>query len=122
MPPGYHVEQRIQRRVVVLAAGLLFTTYVFSAVAAATSSHEAPLWIPAAGPFIQIGQTSGSNSGGIMLLGLDGVFQTIGAAFLAYGLASPDYVLVRDPGPPRMSLAPFWLGKGAVSLGVHGTF
>ena len=129
-PAGYHLEHHWRRRLVVGGAGVFVLAYAFSAAAAAASSDARALWIPIGGPVIQMTQLH-SNQGDIVqanglavvLLVFDCIAQTVGAGMVTYGLAVPETRLVKN------SDASFWiapspvlLGRGAVGVGVVGSF
>jgi hypothetical protein len=106
-------------------------TYVFSALAAAVGADTNPgrsnpvaaLWVPAAGPFVQLFQ-SGNSATGSLILVLDGLSQAGGIAMFAIGLASPKTLLVRNDlasTTPHLALAPI-AGPGYSGMGLVGTF
>jgi hypothetical protein len=76
-------------------ASLFALSYLASALAATTgystddgtSSSRTPLWVPAIGPFVMMGNTS--SAGADILLAVDGLAQIGGLTMLVYGLASP---------------------------------
>ena len=119
-PAGYHVEPRVRRNLIIRGAGL-FAIWYFPAAAVAALAREPALWVPIAGPFIQLAQTP-TNAAGALLLAMDGFFQSVGAAMIVYGVAVPTRVLVRDVGPARVSVAPLSLGAGAHGVGIVGRF
>ena len=120
-PAGYHIEHRVRRNVVIRGAGL-FAIWYLPAAAVAAPAREPALWVPIAGPFIQLSQTPSSNPPAMILLVTDGVFQTISAGMILYGVVVPGRVLVRDVGPLRASIAPLSLGGGASGIGLVGAF
>jgi hypothetical protein len=120
-PAGYHIEHRVRRSVVIGGAGL-FAIWYLPAAAVAAPAREPALLIPMAGPFIQLSQTPSSNPPAMILLVTDGVFQTMSAGIILYGVLLPRRVLVRDVGPAHVSIAPLSLGSGASGLGLVGTF
>jgi len=121
VPPGYHLEPRVRRNVIVRGAGLLVLMYIPSAFFAAALRDEAPLAIPVAGPFIQLGRTSSIAPGIVVLFG-DGLLQILGAGMIAYGLALPAHVLVPNAEPSHVSLVPFATANGGHGIGVVGIF
>jgi hypothetical protein len=133
IPPGYHPVSRIRKGLVVGGAVLFGLTYVFTALAAAVgadttgsgqSNPLAALWVPVAGPFIQVFQ-SGTSATGSLILILDGLSQAGGISMFAIGLAAPKTTLVRNDlagnGAPHLSFAPI-MGPGRTGMGLVGTF
>jgi hypothetical protein len=128
VPTGYRVERRVRRNLIVEGAGLVVFAYTFSAFAAASSPNARALWVPVAGPYIQIPQTH-SNAGDVVqtntlatvFLVFDALAQTAGAAMIAYGLVVPESHLVKDAGAPKFAATPmaFWHGAG---VGIVGSF
>lgn len=131
VPPGYHPVTRTRTGLIVGGAVLFGVTYLFSALAAAVASDANPgqtnplasLWVPAAGPFIQMFQ-SGNSATGSLVLGLDGLCQAGGIAMFAIGLAVPKTLLLRNDvasSAPHLAFAPI-LGSGRSGMGLIGTF
>ncbi len=127
-PPGYRIERRVRRNLIVQGAGLVVLAYSFSCFAAAAGPQTRALWVPVAGPYIQIPQTHSSpgdiiqtNALATTLLVFDALFQTIGAAMITYGLVVPERHLVKDDGGPKIAATPmtFWRGAG---IGLVGSF
>lgn len=130
VPPGYHVEHRWRRKLVVGGAGLFILAYTFSAAAAATSPDARALWIPVGGPVVQMTQLH-SNQGDIVqanglamvLLVFDCIAQTVGTGMVTYGLAVPESRLVRNSEAGfRIAPGPLMLGRGAIGVGLIGSF
>jgi hypothetical protein len=126
IPPGYHVEEHARKGLIVGGAVLFGTTYLLSAIsAAAVSDSNAAttanaLYIPAVGPFIQMGQSTSATEG--LFLALDGLCQVGGIAMFIGGLAAPNKELVRnDFGGLHLHLAPI-VGKDKQGMGLVGTF
>ncbi len=137
IPPGYHPAERVRLGLVIGGATLFGVMYFFSVLAASictsagpdgksivcggSTTHEDALLVPAAGPFIQMAQSTPAT--GEVFLALDGLAQLGGIAMLAYGIAAPKPVLVRnDLGkapPPRLEIAPL---VGVGRIGVMGRF
>jgi hypothetical protein len=132
VPPGYHPISRMRTGLVAGGAVLFGVTYLFSALAAAIASDANPgqanpysaLWVPAAGPFIQMFQP-GNGATGSLFLALDGLCQVGGISMFAIGLAAPKTMLVRNDlassSAPHLALAPI-LGPGRSGMGLVGTF
>jgi hypothetical protein len=118
-PPGYHVENRMRRGLVIKGAALLLVSYGASAFFAAGVDDARALWAPIAGPFVQVARTP--NSPAAALLVVDGVVQVIGAGMITYGLAVPRGVLVPDAPKAQLSFVPIF-STGSAGLGLVGTF
>jgi hypothetical protein len=111
-----------------IGASLFALPYLASAASAAsaygtddgTSSSRAALWIPAVGPFIQMGSAGSAGAG--VLLALDGLAQVGGLTMLVYGLASPPVFFAPsdDRSTPRISLVPLRASRasGAALFGI----
>jgi hypothetical protein len=107
-------------------------TYIGSIVVAGTSSHagDKDLYIPLVGPWIDMAnRCSGPGScngdlGNKVLLGLDGVFQGIGAISIATSFFMRDRRegLGRRASVPTFQIAPASVGRGAPGLTMVGTF
>jgi hypothetical protein len=100
--PGYHVEERRHRGLLIAGALIFGISYGVSALVGATGLAEgedgfpvAPLLIPLAGPVVTIGTAAEEAEQGYALGGL-AVVQAAGAALFAAGLAANRRVLVRD--------------------------
>jgi hypothetical protein len=119
-PAGYRVEHRIRRNLVIEGAGLLVFAYIISAAAAAVPSQNKALWVPVAGPFIEIPQVHANpgdfvqtNGAVTTLLVIDGLLQVGGAAVMTYGLAVREGYLVKDDGSPKVAAMPIAVSHGA---------
>jgi hypothetical protein len=139
VPPGYHVSTRIRKGLVVGGAVMFGSMYLISVIAAAAVDDAAKdpytsttkidaMYIPAAGPFLQMGQ-SGTSSTGTVFLAIDGLVQCGGLAMLIYGLAAPQTYLVRNdlattemPPQPKLQLTPMHMGREGYGFGVIGRF
>jgi hypothetical protein len=150
IPPGYHLETRVRRGLVVSGPIIFGVPYLLSMSVAASSKYEPDRWLyaPVFGPFVNLATreddcnpntTSGTSttvicngeSGTRFFLMLDGLMQTAGATLLVLGLALPQHVLVRDDAPFTGSnnkshftwaVSPYSVGKAGAGLGVIGTF
>ena len=123
VPPGYHVEPHVRRNLIIRGAALTFLFYTFSAFAAASDRHERFLWIPVAGPFAQMSVTDSSNAPGLSALVASGLFQTLGAGLVCYGLLRPERRLVPNDVRPRIvSLLPIGPNANAAGLVLLGVF
>lgn len=117
VPPGYHVETRAHRGLVIGGAVTFSSAYLLSilgAVAGATDGGKGPkkylpLLIPAAGPFVTIG-TANSEGAGTALLMLDGMAQVGGVVLFIVGMSTDQELLVRNDVRtgfvPRVDLGP----------------
>jgi hypothetical protein len=138
VPPGYHVDTRIRKGLVIGGAVTFGTVYLLTALTAAavqstddafggssTSDDVTPLYIPVAGPFIGMA-TMDAEGAGVFALAVVGVVQAGGLAMFIAGLAAPKTELVRnDIGlveKPRIRLAPTASKKGEPGLSLVGTF
>ena len=137
IPPGYHVDTKIRKGLVIGGAVTFGVCYLFSALFASTleSANDAlgssnddyvPLYIPVVGPFITIGSAQ-SEGAGTFLLVIDGIAQAGGLAMFIAGLAAPSSELVRnDIGDLDINLTPMMVGKdyrgnSTMGLGFVGT-
>jgi hypothetical protein len=137
-PPGYRYEERMRSGMVIagaLALGIPYTLGLYGAAAANFDNGSGWLAVPAAGPFLMIGARDGSCdehtegsrqalecAGDVyltMLLVLDGLVQTAGAALLLIGVTSPKKLWVRQD--IALSVSPTRVGSG-YGLGMHGHF
>lgn len=129
IPPGYHAETRVRSGLVVGGAITFGVMYLLSVLvgAAITDSSRAFggkesgefLYVPVAGPFLQMTKTESSS--GNVTLAIDGIAQAAGATMLIVGITSPKTVLVRnDLGEVR--IMPMKMGQDGGGLGLVGTF
>jgi hypothetical protein len=85
-----------------------------------TRTNElAALWIPVAGPFIQIAETD-SAMARLALAGL-GAAQVTGAILLYYGLTTKKTVYVRNDLVGNLSVTPM-AGNGNTGVALSGSF
>lgn len=124
VPPGYHVEEHARKGLVIGGAVMFGTMYLLTALGAAIASdagsNATALWVPAVGPFIQMGQSSSAT--GAFLLALDGVVQVGGLAMFTIGLAAPRTEVVRnDVGSLTIKVSPIVAGDSR-GMGLVGTF
>jgi hypothetical protein len=132
IPPGYHPVERTRRGLIIGGAvtfGSLYLISLFAAAAGADSTdpgeknQEAALWIPVAGPFIQMANTSTAT--GNLFLAIDGIAQTAGVGMFIAGLAWPSKVLIRNDlaGKNKLNLSftPV-ISKSMSGWGLTGTF
>lgn len=132
IPPGYHIETRGSKKLIIAGLAVFGGLYLASAFAGGLFLSEGgdsadelgPLLIPIAGPFITMGTSGldlGSNNDGqlpFILLLFDGLGQTAGAVLTIVGLASSDTkMLVRNDQGGEGSLTPEVLvGAGSTAL------
>jgi len=129
IPPGYQVEMRRRRPLIIAGAALFGAGWLTSALTASTvmlgygkhRSEVAPLFVPLAGPFIAMGTSRDARlddpvtrvNGALLLL--DGAAQLTGAALFIAGMATREPVLARTPrsyAPKDASAAPEVLFSG----------
>lgn len=106
IPPGYQVESRVNRGLVIAGGVTFASTYglsVLASIAFATESQREadrflPLLVPLGGPFITIG-TSDAKGTETMLLLMDGLGQVAGVTMFIIGMTSKTDMLVRSNQP-----------------------
>ena len=85
------------------------------------SNGDASLFVPAAGPFLQMANTSSST--GNVFLAIDGIGQCAGIAMLIYGIASPRTFLLRnDLGFTQPLILPMKMGQDGYGAGLVAHF
>jgi hypothetical protein len=112
VPLGYTPVQRTRRHLIIGGAITFGVSYGLSAFVAAIgedtrgggTNEVASLWIPVAGPWLQVAQTE-SATARVFLVGL-GAAQVAGAVMLYYGLTTKQHVLVRNDLVGSLSIAP----------------
>jgi hypothetical protein len=130
VPPGYHVATHVRKGMIVGGSVLFGTLWLISILTAAGSADSTPagqsngdadLFIPVAGPFLQM--TTTSSSTGNVFLAIDGIGQCAGLAMLIYGIASPQTLLVRnDLGITKPIIAPIKMGRDGYGAGMMFQF
>lgn len=135
IPPGYRPVERTRKGLIIGGAITFGALWMISAMVAAANGDAnkgrenpaAALYVPAVGPFIQMG--SADTSSARLFLGIDGVAQCAGLAMFIVGLASPRTVLVRndlaanekkEPPKPEVKVLPLF--GGVSGIGAVGTF
>ncbi len=133
-PAGYTPVQRTRKGMLIGGGVTLGVSYGYALLFAAAGSDEAQydsydgtsgrnefaaLWIPVAGPFIQMADTD-SNAGKLALAGL-GTAQVIGAVMLYYGLTTKKTVYVRNDLVGNLSVTPM-TGNGNTGVALSGSF
>jgi len=126
IPLGYTRAHKARKGLIIGGAVTFGVTYGISALAAAVGddlrrtdpSREdiSALWIPIAGPFLQLGQ-SDSSTGKFYLVQL-GIAQSAGVIMLICGLSNPRTVLVRND---QVAITPIVI-RGGSGLALSGTF
>jgi len=128
IPVGYTPVQRPRRHLIVGGAVTFGVSYGLSAFVAAIgedssrgsgNNEVAALWIPVAGPFLQLAQTE-SATGKFFLVGLGGA-QVAGALMLYYGMTTTQRVLVRNDLVGSLMITPM-AGNGASGMALSGRF
>jgi hypothetical protein len=128
VPLGYTPVERTRKHMLVGGAVTFGVVYGLSAFVAAAgddaarnggSNELAALWIPVAGPFLEMGQTDSST--GKLFLASVGAAQLAGALMLYYGLSTKEHVLVRNDLVGSLTVAPI-AGNGASGMALAGRF
>lgn len=132
-PIGYTAVQRTRKGMLIGGGVTLGVAYFYSALVAAVgddlssdsygggnSTNEfAAMWIPVAGPFIQMAQSDSST--GKLFLGMLGGAQAVGAVLLYKGLTTTKTVYVRNDLVSDISITPL-VGGGNAGMAVAGRF
>jgi hypothetical protein len=130
-PAGYTAVQRKRKGLLIAGPVLLGSVYLYTAFAAAigtdldnssgnSTSNIAPLFVPVAGPFIEMGETSSATLK--YLLAMDGAAQVAGAIMLYYGLTSTKTVFVRNDLLYGMTVTPMVGVNNTTGLALSGRF
>jgi hypothetical protein len=125
IPQGYRPAERVRKGAIIGGAIMFGVPWLLSATVAAAShdvestTNADALYIPLAGPFIQMTQTSSSAAN--LFLALDGILQCGGVALAVYGIVTPRTVLVRQMGESTIRFAPL-VARGAQGIAAVGTF
>lgn len=135
IPAGYTQVKRTRKGMLIGGGVTLGVSYGYAVLFAAAGSDEAryddydgssgknefaALWIPVAGPFIQIADTD-SSTGKLALAGL-GTAQVIGAVMLYYGLTTKKTVYVRNDLLGSLQMTPMVGANGGNGMAVTGRF
>lgn len=124
IPPGYRVETRARKGLIVGGAvtfGVLYLLSAFTASVAVDSGDSeefGPLFIPVAGPFVTIG-TAEAQGVGTFALVLDGVGQAGGVAMFIAGMVTEEKFLLRND-QAKISVTPMMVGESSFGLGIRG--
>jgi hypothetical protein len=125
IPPGYRVETRARRGLIVGGAVTFGALYLLSAFTASVavdggnSEEFAPLFIPVAGPFVTVG-TARAEGVGTFALVLDGIGQAGGVAMFIAGMATEEKFLLRND-QAKISVTPMMVGESSFGLGIRGS-
>jgi len=128
VPLGYTPILRTRKHLIVGGAVTFGVVYGLSAFVAAAGEDAAngertnevgSLWIPVAGPFLQMGHTDSAT--GRLFLASVGAAQLAGALMLYYGVTSKERVLVRNDLVGSLTIAPL-AGNGASGMALAGRF
>jgi hypothetical protein len=129
IPDGYHPELQMRKGLIIGGAVTFGAMYLIPAAATLTSNDKS-LLVPIAGPFIELGHldfsSGGENHGfaqlAAVVLVIDGLAQTAGAAMLLAGLTTRKEVLVRnDVAEATVRVTPLTMGYGGAGIGIVGT-
>lgn len=127
-PPGYTEVHRSRRHLIVGGAVTLGVSYGISAMVAAIGDDArgsdgkndvASMWVPVAGPFLQLAQTD-SSTAKFFLVGLGGA-QVAGAIMLYVGMTSKQRVFVRNDLVSNVTITPYTM-HGTSGLALTGSF
>lgn len=129
VPYGYTRVTRTRKGLIIGGAVTLGATYLATAFigavaedfirASGSNTSLTPLYIPIAGPFLEIGQTDSAVAR--FYLAVSGLGQSAGALMLLYGISSSRTVLVRNDQLIVTSVAPM-IAPGATGLSIVGRF
>ncbi|HEX8114270.1 MAG TPA: hypothetical protein VF516_41355 [Kofleriaceae bacterium] len=128
VPLGYTPVARPRKHLIVGGAVTFGVVYGLSAFVASIGEDAAhnggrnevgSLWIPVAGPFLQMGQTDSAT--GRFFFASVGVAQLAGALMLYYGLTTKEHVLVRNDLVGSLTVTPM-AGHGASGMALAGRF
>ncbi|MBC7977081.1 MAG: hypothetical protein H7138_19055 [Myxococcales bacterium] len=127
-PAGYTETYRKRKGLIVGGAVTFGVSYGIAMLAAAAGEDAsnanddnelAALWIPVAGPFIQMSETE-SAFGKVFLAGMGGA-QLAGALMLYYGMTSQQRIFVRNDLIGSLTVSPM-AGNGASGMMLSGSF
>lgn len=129
VPMGYTPIQRTRKHLIVGGAVTFGVVYGLSAFVAALGEDDArrnggsntvgSMWVPVAGPFLQMAQTDSAT--GRFFLASVGAAQLAGALMLYYGLTTKERVLVRNDLVGSLTITPI-AGNGASGMALAGRF
>jgi hypothetical protein len=127
VPLGYTMVKRPRKGMIIGGAVSFGVSYGISVLSAAIGedissdgrNEAASMWIPVAGPFLQMAQTDSATLR-VFLFGL-GAAQTTGAILLYYGLTTKKRVLVRNDIVGSLMVTPT-AGDGTAGMLLSGRF
>lgn len=127
VPLGYTMVKRPRKGMIIGGAVSFGVSYGISVLSAAIGedissggrNEAAAMWIPVAGPFLQMAQTDSATLR-VFLFGL-GAAQTTGAILLYYGLTTKKRVLVRNDIVGSLMVTPT-VGDGTAGMLLSGRF
>ncbi len=118
-------HQRPNKALLITGGSLLVSTYVTTAAVAAGEGSRADrdLYIPVAGPWINLANRESTSTGDTVLIAGSGVLQGVGAAMTLASFLIPEKVATAqiNAGPVKMHVVPT-ASAGAGGLGAVGTF
>lgn len=133
VPPGYRLEERAHRGLVIAGAATLGGLWLLSVLVASavdslnrgytgdSTSVAWPLYIPVFGPFIGLGVFDGRSNSGTLILVIDGLGQAGGAAMLIGGALTKQKRLVRTAeDKPTFTVLPTRMGTHGMGLSLVG--
>lgn len=124
IPAGYRIETStadgaaISRTIGWVALGIGYGTAYVAALSA--PGNVSWLYAPVLGPWIQVSRKNCPVPG---LIAVDGLFQTVGAGLVVYGIAAAGKQLVRDEGVfARVQVVPATIGRDGYGVWMTGAF
>lgn len=142
VPPGYRVEERGIRGLVIAGSIVFGVPYFISLAVAPNAKRLNWLAVPIVGPYVAAEQVRACEAGyydasgewvsedddycadeaNRSLMRFDGLLQASGVAMLTVGLLVRRHVLVRQPPPLGLTLTPQRYGRSGYGLSVSGQF
>lgn len=124
VPAGYRIETSeadgaaISRTIGWVSLGVGYGGAYVAALSA--PGNVSWLYAPVIGPWIQVARKDSPMPG---LIAVDGLFQTVGAGLVVYGIAAAGKQLVRDEGVfARVQIVPTTIGRDGCGLWMSGMF
>jgi hypothetical protein len=124
LPAGYRIETSeadgaaISRTIGWVALGIGYGGAYIAALSA--PGNVSWLYAPVIGPWIQVARKDSPLPG---LIAVDGLFQTVGAGLVIYGIAAAGKQLVRDEGVlARIQVVPSNIGRDGYGVWMTGAF
>ncbi len=146
VPPGYHVEERGIKGLVIAGAITFGATYFLSLAVAPNQKYLNWLAVPVVGPYVSAerveecgygyydeetgrwvepedeGDCVDDADGAAAALRLDGFTQATGVALFAVGMLVRRQRLVPDPPRLALQIVPYRVGRNGYALGLTGRF